>query len=66
MQDASAMPEQGTAFSDGVQSNTSAVPSLQQSLTTTTASGDGTRSPVLTMQRLAQELEMHLAGLSLV
>ena len=66
VQDPSGLPEQSTAPLNGVQSNTSATPSLHQSLTTTMAPGDGMRSPVLTMQRLAQELETHLAGLCFV
>ena len=52
--------QNGTVLND-VPYNTSALPGLQHSLNT--VPGDGVRTPTITLQRLAHELETHLAGL---
>ena len=55
------LPVQNGTLPDDLPYNSSAVPSLQHSLAA--GPGDGARTPAFTLQRLAHELEMHLAGL---
>ena len=55
------LPVHNGTLHDDLAFNTSAVPSLHQSLAA--GPGDGVRTPAFTLQRLAHELEMHLAGL---